>query len=176
MYSVGCVPCVHIIDVVWQKTKRIFISPSRAMPSAGEWACPPPAPVYLRRLNALSGLRSIFVTRNFVTRTCGLRQKSQFLIFLIYGRILTRSTWVSGGVSGCLGVSGGVSAHRSLRIDGSPRRTIILICPPECVFGPPEYGESMGPQQPPEYAGGPKMYHFWAVSYTHLTLPTILRV
>ena len=82
--------------------------------------------------------------------------KAQFLIFLIYWRFLTRITWVAGGVSGCLGVSGGVPAHRSLRIYGSPRRTIILICPPECVFGPPEYGESMGPQQPPEYAGGPK--------------------
>ena len=104
----------------------------------------------------LRPIRSIFVTRNFVTRKCGLGQKSQFLIFLPHLRFLTRSTWVSGGVSGCLGVSGGVSAHRSLRIYGSPRRTIFLICPPECVFGPPEYGESMGPQQPPEYAGGPK--------------------
>ena len=60
------------------------------------------------------------------------------------------------GVWWCVWVSGGVSAHRSLRIYGSPRRTIILICPPECVFGPPEYGESVGPQQSPEYAGGPK--------------------
>jgi hypothetical protein len=55
MNAVGCVPRVHIINAVWQK-KRIFISPSRAMPSVGEWACPPPATVYLRRLNARSGL------------------------------------------------------------------------------------------------------------------------
>ena len=35
---------------------RLFASPPRPLPPVGEWACPPPAPVYLRGLNALSGL------------------------------------------------------------------------------------------------------------------------
>ena len=38
------------------KICRIFVSPSRAMPPFGEWACPPPAPGKLRGLNALPGL------------------------------------------------------------------------------------------------------------------------
>ena len=79
--------------------------------------------------------------------------KNPFSYFLNLGGVFETKRL---GVWWCVWVSGGVSAHRSLRIYGSPRRTIILICPPECVFGPPEYGESMGPQQPPEYAGGPK--------------------
>ena len=33
----------------------IFASPPRPLPPGGEWACTPPAPVYLRGLNALSG-------------------------------------------------------------------------------------------------------------------------
>ena len=35
---------------------QIFTSPLRPLPPGGEWWCPPPAPVYLRGLNALSGL------------------------------------------------------------------------------------------------------------------------
>ena len=79
--------------------------------------------------------------------------KNPFSYFLNLGGVFETKPL---GVWWCVWVSGGVSAHRSLRIYGSPRRTIILICPPECVFGPPEYGELMGQQQPPEYAGGPK--------------------
>ena len=33
----------------------IFASPPRPLPPFGEWACSPPAPVYLRRINALTG-------------------------------------------------------------------------------------------------------------------------